>query len=72
MGRYNLIYIGILLVFIGFITDVIFAGIPYQDAPIELVEKYNFYLNLSKTIYAVGLIVLIIGVINKLLKKLVK
>jgi len=31
---------GIGLVFLGFVYDVLFAGIPYQDPPPELAARY--------------------------------
>ncbi|HKU94283.1 MAG TPA: hypothetical protein VJR58_03355 [Vineibacter sp.] len=32
---------GIGLVFMGFVYDVLFAGIPYQDPPPELAAQYD-------------------------------
>ena len=36
-----LITAGVGLVFLGFVYDVLFAGIPYQDPPPELAAEYD-------------------------------
>ncbi len=36
-----LIAAGVGLVFLGFVYDVLFAGIPYQDPPPELAAQYD-------------------------------
>ena len=35
--------IGILIVMSGFVYDVVFAGIPYQDPTPELQARYDFH-----------------------------
>lgn len=41
-----LIALGITIIFSGFVYDVLFAGIPYQDPTPALAASYDFILRL--------------------------
>jgi hypothetical protein len=45
-----LIAAGLLVVFIGFLYDVEFAGIPYQDPTPEMTARYNHYAHIASLI----------------------
>ena len=59
------VWLGILIIVTGFLYDVYFAGIPFQDAPPELIEKYIFNRNISRTIMIIGAVLLVIGMVAK-------
>ena len=52
----KLILVGLLLVVGGFVYDVIFAGIPYQDPPPELLERYDGHKRIASFICGLGLV----------------
>ncbi|WP_418792310.1 hypothetical protein [Phosphitispora sp. TUW77] len=52
---------GIIIVIVGFLYDVAFAGIPYQNPTPELVIRYNFHSTIADYIYSLGLIAIVIG-----------
>lgn len=62
----NIIAIGLLLVIIGFIYDMKFAGIPYQDPPIELQIKYNRNQKIANWIMDSGVAIFVVGLIIRL------
>lgn len=64
-----LIWIGILLLLLGFCYDIMFAGIPYQDAPDNLILQYNRHQTISERIMIVGLIVTGAGVIVRFVRR---
>lgn len=47
--------ISVLLILAGFVYDILFAGIPYQDAPGHLEQAYNWHKNVSSVVLGVGL-----------------
>lgn len=63
------IFIGIVLVIIGFLYDLIYAGIPYQDPTDELLKNYNFHKSISDTVINIGSIFIIIGIIGAIIIK---
>jgi hypothetical protein len=64
MGRFwplLLIVDGVLLVFGGFIYDVMFAGIPYQDPTPEMSASYAHDAGIASMIRWCGVAVFLIG-----------
>lgn len=55
--------IGILIIVIGFIYDVMFAGIPYQDPTPELQTRYDFHSSLAGWFYKAGGILFLGGLL---------
>ena len=55
--------LGILIVVTGFIYDVLFAGIPYQDPTPALQAKYDFHSSVAGMFYKTGGIVFLIGLL---------
>jgi hypothetical protein len=45
---------GVLLLIIGVIYDVIFAGIPYQDPTPEMSARYAFHSYIASIFYWIG------------------
>lgn len=56
-----LIALGIIIVFAGFVYDVLFAGIPYQDPTPALAASYNFHSQIASIIRWSGIGICIIG-----------
>jgi len=69
-----LIVIGIVVILAGFVYDVFFAGIPYQDPTPELSAAYNLHSQIAAAIRCMGMSVclagwgalVVLGVIRKL------
>jgi hypothetical protein len=55
--------IGILIVISGFVYDVLFAGIPYQDPTPELQAQYDFHSSVAGWFYKTGGILLLAGLL---------
>ena len=60
---------GILIIIVGFIYDVIFAGIPYQDPTPSMTQKYNFHRTVAESIELIGLVLLLISLVGIVLRK---
>jgi len=56
-----LIAAGFFLLLGGFIYDVIFAGIPYQDPTPEMSARYSHHAHIASTTRWCGLAVLLFG-----------
>jgi hypothetical protein len=41
----------------GFVYDIMFAGIPFQDAPQQLQDQYEFHSNVASAVELAGVIV---------------
>ena len=65
----HLIKIGLLLIVIGFLYEVFFVGVPYQDATEDLVVRYNRNEFIAVTLMQIGLGVVIVGIVLKLFLK---
>lgn len=63
---------GMLLIVGGFMYDVIFAGIPYQDPTAQMTQKYNFHQTVAETIKLTGLVILLISFIGIIVTKFMK
>ena len=55
--------LGILFLVTGFIYDLLFAGIPYQDPTAELQAKYDFHSSVAGLFYKTGGIVFLLGLL---------
>jgi len=55
----GLIIVGVVIIFLGFVYDVLFAGIPYQDPTPELLATYNFHAQIASIIRWAGLAIMI-------------
>jgi hypothetical protein len=55
--------IGILIVISGFVYDVVFAGIPYQDPTPELQARYDFHSAVAGSLYTTGGVVFLLGIV---------
>ena len=65
----HLIKIGLAVIVAGFLFELFFAGIPYQDSPEEAVIRYNRNEFIAITTMQIGLALLIIGIVLRLLAK---
>lgn len=63
---------GVLLIIGGFIYDVIFAGIPYQDPTPAMTASYERHALIASMIRYAGLAALLIGVISGLIRRRTK
>ena len=63
--------IGLLILIVGFLYFVTFAGLPYPDPTLELQAEWNYHENISWIILKIGGFVLFAGLaaIPFLLKK---
>jgi predicted MFS family arabinose efflux permease len=55
--------LGLLIVLTGFVYDVIFAGIPYQDPTPEMQARYEFHSSVAGWIQLSGGILFLVGLI---------
>lgn len=65
------IFAGIIILFTGIYYCVIKAGIPYQDAPLELQIQYAINMETGSILVKEGFLISICGGIARLLFKLV-
>lgn len=56
-----LIALGIIVIFAGFVYDVLYAGIPYQDPTPALAASYNFHSQIASIIRWSGLGICVVG-----------
>ncbi len=52
---------GFLALTIGFVYDLMFAGIPYQDPSPELQARYRFHSRVAGVLLVTGLILAVVG-----------
>ena len=55
--------IGLLVVLIGFVYDVLFAGIPYPDPTPELQSKWEYHKVVAGNIYMSGGVTFLLGIL---------
>lgn len=55
--------LGIVILVTGFVYDVLFAGIPYQDPTPALQASYNFHSSIAGMFYKTGGIVFVVGLV---------
>lgn len=56
-------FMGIAIVLSGFVYDMLFAGIPYQDPTPELQARYDFHSAVAGWFYKTGGILFLLGLI---------
>jgi hypothetical protein len=61
---------GITIIFVGFVYDVLFAGIPYQDPTPMLVARYEFHSQIASMIRWSGVSISMIGGMAAILRRL--
>jgi len=64
-----LITLGVIIIIAGFVYDVIFAGIPYQDPTPAMLASYNFHVQVASIIRWSGVLISATGLIIAFLKK---
>lgn len=52
-----ILLLGVVVILAGFVYDVLFAGIPYQDPTPELAARYAFHSSVAEAIRGVGVVV---------------
>ncbi len=57
----TLFVFGVLTLSCGLVYDVLFAGIPYQDAPPDLAARYAQHASIARTIRLAGVILCLSG-----------
>lgn len=62
------LWIGLLLMVFGFLYDIYFVNIPFQDPPPELLKKYMLHKTISDIIFYVGLILIVISIITRIIR----
>jgi len=67
-----LIATGLLVLVIGFIYDVEYAGIPYQDPTPEMSARYNHYAHIASLIRWFGFGIFLFGVITGIIRLVVR
>jgi hypothetical protein len=65
-----IILLGITIIFIGFVYDVLFAGIPYQDPTPALQASYDFHAQIASIIRWSGVGIFLMGGIGGIIKRL--
>lgn len=63
---YGAIIIGIVIITMGFIYDVLFAGIPYQDPTPELQNHWDFHRFIASIFYKFGLGIFLAGLFYRI------
>lgn len=66
------ICLGVLLIFGGFMYDVMFAGIPYQDPSPEMTARYALHSRIASTICALGAGAFLAGAVAGLMQLVVR
>jgi hypothetical protein len=73
MVNYKKIVIsGFVLIIVGSVYNVVFAGIPYQDPPPELVARYNLHAAIAQTITTTGIITMLAGIVGGIVLRLLR
>ena len=67
-----LIVVGFVLIITGFVYNIVFAGIPYQDPPPELVARYNMHATIAQTITTTGIITTPAGIVGSIVLRLLR
>jgi hypothetical protein len=67
----GLIVLGVIVIFLGFVYDVLFAGIPYQDPTPAMVASYNFHAQIASNIRWVGASISVLGGVTMVIRRMV-
>jgi hypothetical protein len=63
---------GLLLLAGGFVYDVIYAGIPYQDPTPEMSARYAFHARVASIIYLTGTGVFVVGSVAGIIRMFIR
>jgi hypothetical protein len=63
---------GLLLLAGGFVYDVMFAGIPYQDPTPEMSARYAFHAHVASIIYLTGAGVFVVGSVAGIIRMFIR
>ncbi len=55
--------LGLCLLVAGFLYDLQFAGLPYQDPTPELQAQYNFHSSVASRIMSAGAVLMLAGLV---------
>jgi hypothetical protein len=55
--------LGLCICAAGFMYDLLYAGIPYQDPPPALQADYNVHASIAAAIETIGLLVMAVGAV---------
>ena len=69
MWPFGLFLIGLLIILAGFVYDVMFAGIPYQDPTPAMQTAYNYHAQVASIIRWIGAGFALLGVLTMLLRR---
>ena len=67
-----LVVIGLILLFSGFIYDVMFAGIPYQDPTPEISARYAHHARIAASIGWLGFGIFLFGALASVFRFVVR
>jgi hypothetical protein len=63
---------GALLLMLGFLYEILFAGIPYQDPTSSMIQRYDFHQAIGQTIEWIGVLVFVLSIIGIIIHTLQK
>jgi len=63
---------GTLLLMLGFLYEILFAGIPYQDPTPSMMRRYAFHEMIGQIIEWIGVLVLVLSIIGIIIHTLQK
>ena len=61
MKNKHFVVLGLIIIFSGFVYDVLFAGIPYPDPTPQMLASYNFHAQIASIIRWGGAVICIIA-----------
>lgn len=65
------LFLGIVLIILGFTYDLLFAGIPVQDPTLEQTERFNFHKKIANMAIVLGLFLFVASIAVKTFKILI-
>ena len=67
-----LLGLGIVIILAGFVYDIIFAGIPYQDPTPVMLASYNMHAQIASTFRWSGALLLGVAILSLIQKRTIK
>jgi hypothetical protein len=64
------IVVGLLFLSGGFLYDILFAGIPYQDPPPALQQQYAASAATAQTFYIIGIVIVLLGIVITVVQRM--
>jgi hypothetical protein len=68
MKNKRFVVLGLIIIFSGFVYDILFAGIPYQDPSPRMLASYNFHAQIASIIRWGGTAICIIAGVAMLIQ----